>query len=72
MSKVMRFENDLIDFLLCPPAQDAFKTWRLEAVLMENIRNVQIDQIEDVIQILYKCIDQLVNGKNLKMKYNLY
>lgn len=72
MSGVMRFEIDLIDFLLCPPAQDAFKTRRLEAVLMENIRKVQIDQIEDVIQILYKCIDQLVNGKNLKMKYNLY
>lgn len=72
MSGVMRFEIDLIDFLLCPPAQDAFKTWRLETVLMENIRNIHTDQIEDVIQILHKCIDQLVKGKNLKIKYNLY
>ena len=72
MSGVLRFEVDLIDFLLNPPAQDAFKTWRLEAVLMENIRIIHADQIEDVIQILYKCIDQLVKGKNLKMKYNLH
>lgn len=68
----MRFEIDLIDFLLNPPAQDAFKTWRLEAVLMENIRNIHADQIDDVIQILYKCIDQLMKGKKLKMKYNLH
>ena len=69
---VMRFEIILIDFLLNPPAQDAFKTWQLEHVLMENIRNVHVDQIEDVIQICYKSIDQLVKGKSLKMKYNLY
>jgi hypothetical protein len=72
MSGVMGFEIYLIDFLLCPPAQDAFKTWCLEAVFMENIRNVHINQIEDVIQILHKCMDQLVKGKNLKIKYNLY
>jgi len=68
---MMRFEVDLVDFMLKPPAQDEFRTWRLEALIMENIRNIHVDQFNDVVQILYKCIDQIYKAKNLKIKYSL-
>lgn len=66
-----QFENALVDFLLNVNAQDEFRSCKLEIRLMNIIRKVSIEQIEDVIQILYKCITQLEKMKNLKIKYNI-
>lgn len=65
----LKFENSLIDFLLCPPAQDSFKCWRLELLLMQYFDKFYIDQAEDVIQVLHKCIRELERVKDLKMRY---
>ena len=65
----LKFENTIIDLLLCPPAQDEFKAWRLGLLLSEFSKKVYIDQVEDVIQILYKCITELERIKDLKLKY---
>ena len=64
-----KFENSIIDLLLCPPAQDDFKSWRLKLLLLQYINDYYIDQIEDVVQILYKCISELEEVGKLKMKY---
>ena len=65
------FEDYLLDFLLNVPAQDEFRKWRFEGMLMGKIREIENDQLEDVVQILYVCIDQLVKAKNLKNKFRL-
>ena len=64
-----KFESSIIDLLLCPPAQDEFKSWRLEQLLLDHMTNVNSDQIEDVLQILYKCINRLERLKRLKLRY---
>ena len=64
-----KFENSIIDLMLCPPAQDEFKCWRLELLLLENFDKVYIDQVEDCIQILHKCIVRLEEFKCLKERY---
>ena len=63
----LKFENTIIDLLLCPPAQDAFKAWQLELLLSNYYKKFYLDQVEDVIQILYKCITELNRIKELKM-----
>ena len=65
----LKFENVLIDLLLCPPSQDDFKSWKLELLLIQNIKKYYIDQVEDVIQILHKSIKELERIKGTKMKY---
>ena len=65
------FEKDLLDFLFNIPAQDEFRSWRLESLVMGKIREIDMNQFEDVIQILYHCIEQLLKAKNLKEKYRL-
>ena len=65
------FENDLLKFLMNVVAQDEFRSWRFENLLMDKIRDIDCNQLGDVIQILYICIDQLVKARNLKHKYQL-
>ena len=65
------FESSIIDLLLCPPAQDEFKSWRLEQLLVDYMSKVHSDQIEDVLQILHKCIGRLERIRNLKQRYKL-
>ena len=65
----LKFENTLIDLLLCPPAQDEFKCWRLELLLIQFMNKYYIDQVEDVLQILHKCITEFEKIKILKFKY---
>ena len=67
----LKFENTIIDLLLCPPAQDDFKAFRLRSLLQHYMDKFYIDQIEDVSQILYKIIDELESVKVLKMKCKL-
>ena len=70
-SMPLKFENTIIDLLLCPPAQDEFKSWRLELLLIQYMNKYYIDQIEDVIQILYKIINELERVKTLRLKCKL-
>ena len=65
------FENDLLDFILNVPAQDEFRTWRFESLVMSKVCEIDMNQFEAVIQILYHCIEQLLKAKNLKQKYRL-
>ena len=65
----LRFENSIIDLLLCPPAQDEFKSWRLELLHLQHMEKVYLDQVEVVLQILRKCIDRLKRLKKLKLRY---
>ena len=44
---IIKFENEIVDLLLCPKAQDDFKHWKLENLLLEIADKVYIDQIED-------------------------
>lgn len=65
----LKFENSIIDLLLCPPAQDDFKSWKLELLLIHYSKQFYLDQIEDVVQILYKCITELEKHGRLKGKF---
>ena len=65
----LKFENSIIDLLLCPPAQDEFRSWRLELLLSQYIEKVYLDQIEDILQILHKCIARLERWKKFKLRY---
>ena len=65
----LKFENTIIDLLLCPPAQDEFKAWRLHLLLMQHAHKCYIDQVEDVLQILHKCIKEVEQLKAFKLRY---
>lgn len=66
---IIKFENEIVDLLLCPKAQDDFKHWKLENLLLEIADKVYIDQIEDVVQILHKCIVELERLGRFKIQY---
>ena len=55
----IKFKNEVVDFLLSPPSQDAFKRMRLQSMLYDLRHDVAQDQIEDVMQILWACYDEL-------------
>ena len=55
----IKFENEVVDFLLNPPAQDAFKRMALQRMLYDLRHDVAQEQIEDVMQILWACHDEL-------------
>lgn len=58
-SMSVKFENEIVDFLLSSPSQDAFK-WQRLRVLLQNVRHeVFEDQVIDVMQILIQCFDEL-------------
>ena len=54
-SMSVKFENEIVDFLLSSPSQDAFK-WQRLRVLLQNVRH---EVFEDVMQILIQCFDEL-------------
>ena len=64
----IKFENQIIDFLLCPSAQDNFRTMKLQEILFKNRYEVALEQIEDVMQILYKTINELEKFKEWKIR----
>ena len=66
---IIKFENEIVDLLLCPKAQDDFKHWKLENLLLEIADKVYIDQIEDVVQILHKCIVELERLGRFKIQH---
>ena len=56
----IKFENEIVDFLLSPTSQDAFRRMRLQTMLYSLRHEVAQDQIEDVMQILLNCHDELL------------
>lgn len=56
---MIEFENDVVNLLLHPLAQDAFRRIRLRYLLYDMRHEILQDQIEDVIQILLQCHDEL-------------
>lgn len=56
---LIKFENEVVDFLLSPPSQDVFKASKLQDMLYNLRHEVAQDQIEDVMEILMKCHDEL-------------
>ena len=56
---LIKFENEVVDFLLSPPSQDAFKASKLQDLLYNVRHEVAQDQIEDVMEIILKCHDEL-------------
>ena len=59
MSMSIKFENIVVDFLLSPLSQDAFRHMRLQEMLYSLRHDIAQDQIEDVMQILLKCYGEL-------------
>ena len=55
----IKFENEVVDFLLSPPSQDAFRRMRLQEMLYNLRHDVAQEQIEDVMQIVWQCYDEL-------------
>ena len=55
----IEFENQIVDLLLSPVSQDAFRSVKLSELLYEIRNNVHIEQINDVIQILHSVLDEL-------------
>ena len=55
----IKFESEVVDFLLSPPSQDAFRHMRLQEMLFKIRHEVAQEQIEDVMQILWQCYDEL-------------
>lgn len=66
---VIKFENEIVDLLLSPNAQDEFKHWKLKILLIDIADKVYIDQIEDVVQILHKCIHELEQLGRFKVQH---
>ena len=65
--KIPKFENDVIDLLLCSVAQDSFRTRELQSQLEDVFDKITIDQLQDTIQILLKCHNALESVKMKKM-----
>ena len=61
-----KFESVIIDLLLSPLVQDNFQATRLEELLLFHYASYDLDQIEDVVQILFKCITALQKIGNEK------
>ena len=64
-------ETFLIYFLKNPLVQDEFKSSLLEDLLLKHFDELDAEHIEDVIQILHKCIVELEKLQVLKFKYVL-
>ena len=61
------FDDVVIDFLLSPPSQDEFKRFDLRKKLYSIRNNVHVDQIEDVMQIIWMVYDELWDLKEFKL-----
>ena len=66
--KLPIFENDVVDLLLCPLAQDRFKGWKLQMLVFEVIDKIHIDQLNDTIQVLHECLRELERAKAYKLQ----
>ena len=53
------FEKYLIDYVKHPHLQDEFQASVLESLLRKHDEELNVDYVEDVIQILHKCIVEL-------------
>ena len=60
--------NEIIDFLFCPPAQDPFQRMKLQEMLYNIRYDVQLEQNEDVMQILWNAYDELEKFKEWKIR----
>ena len=63
-----KFENEIVDLLLCPIAQDNFRALKLQELLYNIRHEVNIEQIKDCMQILLQAQDELEKFKEWKLR----
>ena len=63
-----KFENEVVDLLLCPLAQDNFRTMKLQELLYSIRHEVNVEQIKDTMQILLKAHDELELFREWKIR----
>ena len=49
--------------------QDDFQSCRLESLLLRYMNRVNLDTVEDVLQILHKCVARVERLRDLKIRY---
>ena len=64
-----KFESTLIDLLLSSLVQNSFQIMELEELLLQRYESFNFHQVQDVIQILFKCIDELRKIERKKCNY---
>ena len=64
----IKFENEVVDLLLCPTAQDNFRYIRLRELLYNVRYEVHYDQIQDTLQILMLACSELEKFKEWKLR----
>ena len=64
-----KFESTLIDLLLSSLVQNGFQIMELEELLLQHYESFNFLQVQDVIQILFKCIDELRKIERKKCNY---
>lgn len=69
LSMSFKFESCIIDLLLNPTIQDDFQSCRLESLLLRHMNRVNLDTVEDVLQILHKCVARVERLRDLKIRY---
>ena len=65
---IFKFENEVVDLLLCPIAQDNFRALKLQELLYNIRHEVNIEQIKDCMQILLQAYDELEKFKEWKLR----
>lgn len=55
----IKFENQIVEFLLCPPAQDTFRSLMFQEMLYNIRYEVYLEQTKDVMLILWNAYDEL-------------
>ena len=66
MQAVTEAWRSIFYFLFCP-AQDAFRSMKLQEMLYNIRYDIQVEQIEDVMQILWNAYDELEKFKEWKI-----
>ena len=62
----LKSENEIIDFLFCPTAEDAFRGMKLQEMFYNIHYAVQLEQIEHTMQILWNACDEMEKFKEWK------
>lgn len=65
---IFKFENEIVDLLLNPIAQDNFRALKLQELLYTIRHEVNIEQIKDCLQILLQAQDELEKFKEWKLR----
>ena len=65
---IFKFENEVVDLLLCPIVQDNFRALKLQELLYNIRHEVNIEQIKDCMQILLQAHDELEKFKEWKLR----